>query len=87
MVESIVLIQSPCPAIARGFHAKRKAHVQYFVRSEDDCGITSTSQTRMLLYGPLGLWPVVGYVNGPVDVFCFVALLFVCSQLVRSSVR
>jgi len=44
------------------------AHVQCSA-SEDDC-VMSASQTRMLLYRSLGLWPVVGYVNGRVDVFC-----------------
>lgn len=44
------------------------AHVQCSA-SEDDC-VTSASQTRMLLYGSLGLWSVVGYVNGRVYVFC-----------------
>ena len=44
------------------------AHVECSA-SEDDC-VTLASQTRMLLYGSLGLLPVVGYVNGHVCVFC-----------------
>ena len=82
MVDSIVLIQSPHPQL--GLVPREMAHVRYFA-SEDDC-VTSASQTIMLLYGPLGLWPVFGYINGRVDVFYFVAVLFVCSQRVRLSV-
>ena len=48
------------------------AHVQCSA-SEDDC-VTSASQTRMLLYGSLGLWPVIGYANGRV----VVSSLYVC---------
>jgi len=45
------------------------AHVQCSA-SEDDWCLMAASQTIMLLYGSLGLWPVVGYVNGRVYVLC-----------------